>query len=260
MNAIEVDRLSFSYPRVQVLNSVTFNVDNGAFVAVVGPNGCGKSTLINLLCGLLKPQAGSIKIDGKPIQSYSTQQLAKQLAVVRQQIVSVFEFTVAETVLISRTTSFTQAGFETKTDRQIVLDALKLTDTEKFASRKLSQLSGGERQRVFIARALAQDTPVLLLDEPTSFLDLKHQVAIYDLLKDAQLTKGKTVFSVTHDINLAAQYADSVLLLADDKTYLYGTVEQLFQPEKIQKVFGVKTFSPRYGGQKFFIPLGKFAT
>jgi iron complex transport system ATP-binding protein len=134
-----------------------------------------------------------------------------------------------------------------------------MTDTAQFAFRRLSSLSGGERQRVLIARALAQDTPILFLDEPTSFLDLKHQVGIYDLLKTAQLEKGKTIVAVTHDINLASQYCGEVLLLGADGSYHTGKTESILSCDLIEKVFDVEVYVGRIGRENFFIPLGKFA-
>ena len=138
-------------------------------------------------------------------------------------------------------------------------EALIATDTAQFAHRAIGSLSGGERQRVFIARALAQNTPIMLLDEPTSFLDLKHQVGIYDLLKAAQLEKGKTIVSVTHDINLTTQYCDEILLLTTNRQYTYGNPEQVLTADQIQKVFGIKVHEGKVAQKKFFIPLGKFA-
>jgi iron complex transport system ATP-binding protein len=153
-------------------------------------------------------------------------------------------------------------GFETERDRQAIKGALEVTETDRFASRRLAELSGGERQRVFVARAFAQDAPILLLDEPTSFLDMKHQVGIYDLLKKMQLEKGKTIFSITHDINVAAQYCDRVLLLgrADPNGgYLIGTPQKVFSADHIERVFGVKALCGKIGSENFFLPLGQFA-
>ena len=257
---IEVENLSFSYtPQSTVLKDISFEVMPGTFLAVAGPNGAGKSTLLNLLCGTLRPKSGTIRIDAAAIESYKTEALAKKVAVVRQEFVPVFGFSVMEMVLMARTPYFGQLGFESKADRQIANQALKATDTIQFALRPLGNLSGGERQRVFIARALAQNTAILLLDEPTSFLDLKHQVGIYDLLKEAQLEKGKTIVVVTQDINLAAQYADEILLLGADSSYHIGKIEDVFFPEQIEKVFGVRIFTGSVGQEKFFLPLGKFA-
>jgi iron complex transport system ATP-binding protein len=193
------------------------------------------------------------------VESYSVKKLAQKVAVVRQEFIPVFDFTVAQMVSMARTPYLGTFGFETKTDKQMVNEALEATDTAQFALRPLGSLSGGERQRVFIARALAANSPVLLLDEPTSFLDLKHQVGIYDLLKAAQFEKGKTIVAVTHDINLAAQYCDEILLLGADGNYHIGETKDVLSQEQIEKVFGVRTFVGSLGQEKFFIPLGKFA-
>jgi len=261
MNAIiEVENLSFGYiPQKIILKHISFEVIQGKFLAIAGPNGAGKTTLLNLLCGLLRPKAGSIRINAAPVESYSAKRLAKKVAVVRQEFVPVFDFTVAQMVSMARTPYLGTFGFESKTDKQMVNEALEATDTAQFALRALGSLSGGERQRIFIARALAANTPILLLDEPTSFLDLKHQVGIYDLLKATQLKKGKTIVAVTHDINLAAQYCDEILLLDADGNYHIGETKDVLSPEQIQTVFGVRTFVGSLGQEKFFIPLGKFA-
>jgi iron complex transport system ATP-binding protein len=257
---IEVENLSFSYtPQHTILKELSFEVARGGFLAIAGPNGAGKTTLLNLLCGLLRPKSGSIKIDAAPVESYSSRKLAQKVAVVRQEFVPVFGFTVAEIVSMARMPYLGVFGFESETDKKFTNEALEETDTAQFASRPLYQMSGGERQRVFIARALAQNTPILLLDEPTSLLDLKHQVAIYDLLKIAQLEKGKTILAVTHDINLAAQYCDEILLLGADGDYHIGKTRDVLSQERIEKVFSIRTFAGSLGQEKFFVPLGKFA-
>lgn len=259
MNIIEVKNLSFGYSGSQVLCDLSFELKQGSFMAIAGPNGAGKTTLLNLLSGSLKPQAGSIKIAGKDLKSYTSKTLAQKAAVVRQEFVPVFGFSVLETVLMARTLRFRSTGFESQSDRDIANEALKATDTAQFATRQLGQISGGERQRVFIARALAQETPLLLLDEPTSFLDLHHQVQIYDLLKQMQLEKDKTIIAITHDINLASQYCDTVLLLATDGDYHKGPAGEVFSPEKIKNVFKVTGFSGMVADEKFFLPLGRLA-
>jgi len=256
---IEVENLSFAYTQEAILKNLSLEVTSGTFVGVAGPNGAGKTTLLNLLCGTLKAKSGSIRINTAAIESYSTEALARKVAVVRQEFVPVFGFSVIETVMMARTPHYGQVGFESKADREIVNEALKATDTTQFASRLLAELSGGERQRVFIARALAQNTDILLLDEPTSHLDFKHQVGIYDLLKKMQAEKGKTIVAVTHDINLSTQYCDEILLLGADSSYQYGCAKDVFSPEQIERVFGVRTFAGKVGAEKFFLPLGKFA-
>ena len=257
---IEVDNLSFRYtPDREILKNISFHVAEGTFLAIAGPNGAGKSTLLNLLCGNLMPDSGRINIDESPVGSYGTEALAEKIAVVRQEHVPTFGFSVIETVLMARTRYFGSMGFESRRDRQAANEALEATDTAQFATRPLSSLSGGERQRVFIARALAQSSAILLLDEPTSFLDLKHQVGIYDLLKTAQLEQNKTIAAVTHDINLASQYCDEILLLGADGGCHTGRTQNVLSSESIRKVFDVQVFAGKIGRERFFIPLGKLA-
>jgi len=259
MSIIQVTNLSFGYPRVEVLRKLSFDVATGSFLAIAGPNGAGKSTLLNLLSASLKPKSGTISIAGAAIKSYTPRTLAEKVAVVRQEFIPAFGFSVVEMVLMARTPYFGQTGFHSAADMEIVNEALQATDTTQFRIRSLASLSGGERQRVFIARALAQNSDILLLDEPTSFLDLKHQVGIYDLLKIAQREREKTIVVVTHDINLAAQYADQILFLGAEGDYRIGSVADVFSPEQIEKVFGVKCFAGTVGEERFFLPLGKFA-
>jgi iron complex transport system ATP-binding protein len=256
---IEVKNLCFAYKaQSEILKNISFGLAQGSFLAIAGPNGAGKTTLLNLLSGLLKPTSGSIKIDDAPLQSYSIKQLAKKIAVVRQEFVPVFEFSASQVVSMARTPYLGALAFETDADKEAVADAFEMTDTARFAERPLNHLSGGERQLIFIARALAQQTPILLLDEPTSFLDMKHQVGIYDLLKKMQIEKQKTIVAITHDINLAAQYSDATLLLAADGTYKFGPTRDVLTTERIENVFGVKTFSAQVGQSRFFFPLGKY--
>lgn len=258
MSIIEVKNLTFGYSRQDILRNLSFDIEPGSFVAIAGPNGAGKTTLLNLLCGLLKPKKGSVTIDAKNIKAYKPRQLAEKVAIVRQEFVPAFGFSVTETVSMARTIHYNQLGFETPADREIIAEALEATDTLQFADRLLSCISGGERQRVFIARALAQNSPILLLDEPTSFLDLRHQMRIYDLLKQMQQQKAKTIVAITHDINLAAQYCDQVLLLASDCQYHMGQTADILTEERIKTVFNIDGSSIQHGTQNIFIPRGKF--
>lgn len=274
--SVRVQDVSFAYQREDwILRNLSFTVRPGTFLAVVGPNGAGKSTLINLIAGLLAPNAGTVSLDERDVRSHRPVERAARIAVVRQEFVPVFGLSVAEAVLMARTACYGPLGFESEADRELATKALESTDTLRFASRPLASLSGGERQRVFIARALAQDTPILLMDEPTSFLDLKHQVAIYDLLKTIGLQEAKTIISVTHDINLAAQYCDEALLLpprpdspatareglpaSERPPYRVGPSAEVFTAAGIERAFGVKVFSAPVGTENFFIPLGRMA-
>ncbi len=265
--AIQTEHVTFGYGRGRpVLRDVSFEVQAGTFLAVVGPNGAGKSTLINILAGLLRPQSGVVLLEGANLRSFRVQDIARRVAVVRQEFVPVFGFSVMETVLMARTLHYGQLGFESKADRELGMQALELTETVEFAARPLDSLSAGERQRVFIARGLAQDTPILLLDEPTSFLDLKHQVKIYDLLQSVQRQKSTTIVAITHDLNLAAQYCDQTLLLyprtdrpAESPSRRIGKTCDILTPEEIERAFDVRVSSAIVGDKRFLIPLASRA-
>ena len=259
MSIIEVKNLSFTYTQQKVLDNISFDIEKGSFLAIAGPNGAGKSTLINLLSAILKKHTGTIKIDQRKVESYSTKALSRKIAVVRQEFTPVFGFSVMETVMMARTTHYGTVGFDRDSDRQIVNEALDVTDTARFTDRLLSNLSSGERQRVFIARAYAQNTPVLLLDEPTSFLDYKHQVKIFDLLKKSQMEKSKTIVAAIHDINLASQYADTALFLGADNNFLFGPAKQILTADALQKVFDVKILQAASGDKSFFFPQGNWS-
>ena len=257
MKIIEVDNLCFGYKQKTILQDISFSIDAGSFVGIIGPNGVGKTTLLNLLGRFLEPNTGSIKINSKSINSYHVKELARNIAVVRQEFIPVFDYSVTDIVSMSRTPYLGSFAFPAQSDMQIITKSLELTDTLQFANRLLGTLSGGERQRVFIARALAQDTPILLLDEPTSFLDIKHQIDIYDLLKKAQLNHNKTIVSVTHDINLASQYCDTILLLYPDNKYDFGAPEHILTEEQIKKAFEVNILTCKIAEKVYFIPSGK---
>ena len=259
MNIIEIQNLSFNYRQGRLLEDLSLSIAPNSFWAMAGANGVGKSTLINLLTGLLKPLAGQILIEQKPLSCYSHNELAQKIAVVRQEFIPPFGYSVMETVLMARLGRRDFLLFENAADRQIAQQALEDTRTAHLARRPLNTLSGGERQRVFIARALAQQTPILLLDEPTSHLDLNHQVRIYDLLKQMQIQQNKTILAATHDINLACQYCDYALLLGPDGRFFTGPPEEVFTPQTINQVFGVRGFQAIVASQPFFLPLGKFA-
>lgn len=274
-SAIQIEHVTFGYGRDKpILLDISFAVRTGVFLAIAGPNGAGKSTLLNIMAGALTPQSGTVLLDAANLRSYAVHEIARRVAVVRQEFVPAFGFSVLETVLMARTPYYGRFGFETGADRELAERALELTDTARFASRPLGNLSAGERQRVFIARALAQDTPILLLDEPTSFLDFKHQVKIYDLLKSIQRDKGTTIVAVTHDINLAAQYCDEALLLcglaespdaagsgrsAKPPHYRIGEVSDVLAPEAVERAFEVRMFSGVVGRIRFLLPLGAMA-
>jgi iron complex transport system ATP-binding protein len=253
---IKVDNLTFGYSSEPLLKDLSFEVEGGSFVSIVGPNGAGKTTLLNLLCSLLKPQAGRIEIDSVPIERFSARKLAQKISIVRQEFVPVFDFTAGQIVSMGRLPYSDMFGFESKKDKSLIKEAFEVTDTGRFEFRNMRSLSSGERQRIFIARAIAQDTRVLLLDEPTNFLDIKQQVNIFDLLKAAQKEKGKTIIAVTHDINLATQYADYALLIGQGGEYKFGQASEIFTKEQVEALFGIKVFAGQAGSIRFFLAQG----
>ena len=256
----DIQGISFAYKGQSVLfNQLSFSLASGTFTGMAGPNGVGKTTLIHLLSGTLKPSEGAVLLDGQSVHRMSPSSLARRLALVRQHSDMPFGFTVEETVLMARTAHLDWRGFETKVDRDRVHEALSLTETERLAHRSINSLSGGESQRVFIARALAQDTDVLILDEPTNYLDLKHQVAVYDLLKKIQMDQGKTIITITHDINMAMQYCDQVLLLgSEDRQTVIGPPQEVLTCERIEAVFGVPVMRLTQNHRTIFAPIGQW--
>jgi iron complex transport system ATP-binding protein len=257
MAAIDIKQLCFNYAKNPVLTNLSLAIETGSFCAIAGPNGVGKSTLIWLIAGLIKAKSGVIQIQGKTVSSYRSKELAQQAALVQQEYVPVFGFTVLEMVMMARLSRRDFVLFENDDDKQIVAEALEQTEIVHLAGRKLDQLSGGERQRVFIARALAQQTPILLLDEPTNHLDMKHQIRIFNLLKKLQSQQNKTIVAVTHDINLACQYCDRAILMTDGAQALCGQPSEVFTIDTIKRVFEVDGVGGVINDKPFFIPSGK---
>ena len=232
----ELDRLSFRYGRREVLRGLSAAFGAAEFTAVAGPNGAGKSTLISVMAGAREDYGGSCRFDGREDPAWRKRDFAKRIAYIPQTVAVEFPFSCEEVVYMGRT-PHCRGLFETEDDRRAVARALRLADAEAFAPRPFKELSGGERQRVVLASALAQEPAVLLLDEPTTFLDLKHQVAIYGLLRRLARESGAAVIAVTHDLNLAAAYADRVLLLADGEIRADGHPAAVVTEELIRDVF-----------------------
>ncbi|MCE5184894.1 MAG: ABC transporter ATP-binding protein [Planctomycetaceae bacterium] len=259
MNLIEFQNVSFAYGTQPVLHDLSVKIEANSFWTIIGPNGSGKSTFLGLLSNILHPQKGMVLLENTPVSQYSGPSLASKIALVRQEFIPVYGFSVFQTVLMGRFNYSKGLLFESEGDRQAAKDALEATDTLDLADRSISHLSGGERQRVFVARALAQETPILLLDEPTSHLDLKHQVKIFDLLKQMQMQKGKTIVLVSHDVNLACQYTDNVLLLDRGQKAFFGTPAEIMGSGRIESVFQVTGFHGTIGKGGFFMPLGRLS-
>jgi iron complex transport system ATP-binding protein len=235
---IRAEEVTFRYGRGPlVLAGVSCEVVAGGVLAVAGPNGSGKSTLVALLDGLLAPASGRVLLDGRPVGALARREVARAVGYVAQSAEVHFPLTVLEYVLQGRFAHGHLLGFETDEDVAAAERALELTAAAAFAPRHLDELSGGERQRVMLARALAQEPRALLLDEPTANLDIAHQVRMLDLVRSLSHRDGLAVAVVTHDLNLAAEFADRMLLLAGGEVKGSGTPAEVLTPERIESVF-----------------------
>ncbi|ARN56885.1 ABC transporter ATP-binding protein [Sedimentisphaera salicampi] len=256
---LKAENISFYYGSWKIIDSLNFNLPAGGFMSITGPNGSGKSTLMKLIMGFLTPADGCFYCGGESLEGRRVEEKAGKMAYVPQEYVPAFGYTVFETVLMGRTSSFDRFGFESPEDRDIAMHMLKITETHHLVNRPLDKISGGERQRVFIARALARKTPVLLLDEPTSFLDMRHQVGIFDILKRLQMEEKKTIAVIMHDINLAIQYADYSLMFDGWGGIKIDTPENLFTEENIRNSYQVETIKASRDGIPIFIPAGRLS-
>ncbi len=242
MNAaprLEARGLAYAYPGAArpAVDDVALRLDAGAFHAVIGPNGSGKSTLLRLLLGSLRPGRGAVLHEGAPLESWDRAALARRVAVVPQSEEIVFPLTVLELVAMGRYPHVGPWRREREVDRRAVRRALERCDIAEFATRPLATLSGGERQRARVARALAQEPRTLVLDEPSASLDIRHEMAIFELLHTLARRDGAAVLLVTHNLNLAARYADRLLLLDGGRTVAEGAPATVLRPETIGRVY-----------------------
>lgn len=255
---ISIKDLTFSYGRVPVLKNINMELRQGEVLAVVGPNGAGKSTLLKCMNKLLEPQNGSIWLGGKNLKKMNRETVARYLGYVPQKSDNLFPFTVFDMVLIGRSPQMNWRC--SKADLAKVLQALQLLGIEDLAMRNFNQLSGGQQQKVTIARALAQEAEVLLLDEPTSNLDILHQLETIELVRDlAQQGKLSAIISV-HDLNLAARYADAVIMLKQGKIVASGKPFSVLTPETIADVYNVEVVVREEMGKPSIIPLRPLKT
>ncbi len=236
--AISAKSIVHSFGKRPVLRDLTFTVTEGDFFIIIGPNGSGKTTLMRSIAGILKSQSGQIEIFERKISSYKRKEFARSIAFVPQGLPGTFPFTVAELVLMGRAPYNSTLGIESEKDHLISKQAMTFTQVAHLAERKLDQLSGGEQQRVFIARAICQEPKMLLLDEPTASLDLAHQVRIMDLMEKLKTEKGITIVMVSHDINLAAMYADQLLLMRDGQRVRMGSPNQILNFKTLEETYG----------------------
>jgi iron complex transport system ATP-binding protein len=235
--AIHAEHLSYAYGRQAVLRDVSLTVGRGSMLALAGPNGSGKSTLLALLAGTRRPQQGTITLDGRRIGGYERRALARLVAVVPQDTSVTFPYTVAEMVLMGRAPHRPPLGLEGARDVAIAEQVMAETGIRELAHRRITELSGGERQRVIVARALAQEPSILLLDEPTTHLDIRHAIEILDLVATVNRTRGVTVVAVLHDLTSAALYFDRIAFLRDGALAVDGPPREVITAETIARVF-----------------------
>jgi len=246
MPLLNVDNVSFRYGEQWVLRGIDFAVEKGDFLGIIGPNGSGKTTLLRVIDGILAPQEGAVLLEGTEIGKLRREALARSVAVVPQYSALAFPFSVEEVVLMGRAPHLGRWRFEGDEDNRIARKAMEMTDTLGLAARDMESLSGGERQRVLIARALAQEPRLMLLDEPTAFLDIRHQVDFFDRIRSLNRDRGLTIIAVTHDINLAAHYCDRIILLKDGRIEATGPVEAVITEEHIRKAYETKVMVDRH--------------
>jgi len=236
---IRLESVDFSYDQKKVLQHIQLSVASGEFVGLIGPNGAGKSTLLKLINRILHPESGRIHIENKFLESYTRKELARIIGYVQQEFSTVYNYSVMDIILMGRFPYQRGWKFESKLDREIVFKAMETTDCIHLKEREFETLSGGEKQLVILASALAQEPDILLLDEPTAALDLKHQFHFYQILKRLQRQQQKTIISVTHDINLASQFCDRIIILKEGIIRSDGLVKEVLQAQIIQEIYGI---------------------
>ncbi len=240
MPALEAQGLVYEVQAKRLLDRVSLKAERGSFVGLIGPNGAGKSTLLKSVSGLMRAQEGSVSLEGIDLTATSTKQIARTLAQVSQTPPYTYGFTGVELVMMGRYPHMGRFQVEGAEDRRIAADAMRQTETEEFADRLVETLSGGERQRVFVAGALAQQPHVLLLDEPTSNLDILHQLKVLDIVQGL-VQQGMTAIAAIHDLSLAARYCSTLVLMSGGRVLAEGAAEDVLTPSNIEAAFGVRT-------------------
>lgn len=257
--ALHVKDVSVGYGERTVLDTLNVDIKRGAVTSIVGPNGCGKSTLLRTMSRLLNPTKGEIVLDSKSIHDIPTRKLATQLGLLPQTPIAPDGIVVADLVGRGRTPHQGILGRWSQQDYDIVAEALETTGISDLAERSIDELSGGQRQRVWIAMALAQRTDTLLLDEPTTYLDVKHQLDVLDLLTELNRDRGTTIVMVLHDLNLAARYSDELVAVSGGKVFAHGHPREVITKENVKSVFGIDSviITDPVSDQPAVMPIGR---
>ncbi|WP_131106123.1 ABC transporter ATP-binding protein [Ornithinimicrobium sufpigmenti] len=251
--------VTLGYGERTVVEGLDLSVDDGRITVIVGANACGKSTLLRALARLLAPACGQVLLDGKELHRLPTKEVARTLGLLPQSPIAPEGIVVADLVARGRSPHQRLLSRWSPADDLAVAEALDLTGTTELAGRAVDELSGGQRQRVWIAMALAQRTDILLLDEPTTFLDICHQVEVLDLLTDLNRERGTTIVMVLHDLNLAARYADRLVAMAGGRVLATGEPEEVLSPSVIEAVFGMpsEVVPDPVSGRPMVLPIGR---
>jgi len=240
MKVISVNNLDYAYDEIPVLRGIDISLEKGMFYSILGPNGSGKTTLLKNLQKLLKTHRKCVYINGDDITSISVKELSKRLAVVPQEIHMDFDFSVLDMVLMGRSPYLKRFESESSCDLQLAQKAMTITDTWKLKDKSVRNISGGELQRAVVSRAMVQDTEILLLDEPVSHLDIHHQISILNTVLGFSRSKEITVVAVMHDINLAAEFSDSLILLNHGEIKAMGSPEEVITEEMIRELYNME--------------------
>ncbi len=251
--AMEVRDLYFSYGKNKVLKGVSFKIGEGKITTIMGANGCGKSTLFYLMTRNLMPRKGNVFLHGKNILNLGLRDFAKRVSIVHQYNTSSGDITVERLVAFGRTPHMRMMQGKTKEDERLVQWAMDVTNVAKYRNREVSRLSGGQRQRVWIAMALAQNTKILFLDEPTTYLDIRYQIEILELVRRLNREFGITIIMVLHDINQAIYFSDEIVGLKDGTVAVQGEPETAIDRESIERMYGIDLDVREIDGRKFVL-------
>ncbi|MFT4165137.1 MAG: ABC transporter ATP-binding protein [Microlunatus sp.] len=256
-HSFQADDITIAYGDTPIIEGMSLRIPEGQITCIVGPNACGKSTFLRAAARLLKPRAGVFTLDGRSIHTQSTKQVATVVGLLPQSPSAPEGITVADLVARGRFPHLRFLQPWSAQDRDAVAWAMEATGTAALADRALNDLSGGQRQRVWIAMALAQQTDILLLDEPTTHLDLAHQVEVLDLLTELNRTSGKTIVMVLHDLNQAARYADFLVAVRDGKIVASGPPQEILNIELVRRVFGQVVKILNDDGSPVIVPVSR---